>query len=493
MNWTVSRRIVLGFALVLGLTALVAGAGAIALRNAVRAYSAALLQERTVVDAALRAKAAAQEASIYDLRFLLDPRAEFARGRDSATAEAQRLVEGLRATTTGQLQADFAQVLELLRRWDAAIRTTRGPTAAQSREQNVQEWAEQILPLRVAAGDLIDRGIVDARALGSEAEQAAADAARRMQWLLVISAGGALALGVLSAWRLNRSITGPLRETTGVLASSAAEILAATSQQASSATETSAAVAQTSTTVDEVARTAEHAAERARAVAESARRAAEIGKSGRQAVEASIAAMDGVKAQVQGIAESILALAEQAQTIGEIITTVNDVADRIHLLALNAAVEAARAGEHGRGFAVVAGEVRGLADESKQATVKVRQILGEIQRATNTAVMTTERGSHEVAAGVKQVDEAGETIRALADAVAEAAQAAAQIVASASEQAAGMSQIRHAMENVQEATHQTLASTRQAEQAAQDLNRLGSRLLEMVGQRRNGSRYAGRA
>ena len=95
---------------------------------------------------------------------------------------------------------------------------------------------------------------------------------------------------------------------------------------------------------------------------------------------------------MEATAENILALAEQAQAIGEIIATVNDIAEQTNLLALNAAIEASRAGEQGKGFAVVAGEVKALADQSKKATAQVRQILGEIQKATNTAVLSTEEG-----------------------------------------------------------------------------------------------------
>jgi len=65
--------------------------------------------------------------------------------------------------------------------------------------------------------------------------------------------------------------------------------------------------------------------------------------------------------------------------------------------------------------------------------------------------------------------------------VAEAAQSAAQIVASSGQQAIGMEQIRQAISSIHEATQQNLSSTKQAEQAATDLHRLGNQLLAMVG------------
>jgi methyl-accepting chemotaxis protein len=212
-----------------------------------------------------------------------------------------------------------------------------------------------------------------------------------------------------------------------------------------------------------------------------AQRAAEIGRAGTAAIDESITGMGSVRAQVESTARSILALADQAQAIGEITSTVSEIAEQTNLLALNAAVEAARAGEHGRGFSVVAAEIRSLAEQSKKSTVQVRQILGEIQRATNAAVLATEQSTREVADGTKKVGAAGETIRELADAVGEAATASAQIVASAGQQAAGMQQIRQAMQSIQEATQQNLASTRQAEQAAQDLTAQGGHLLSLVG------------
>jgi methyl-accepting chemotaxis protein len=290
----------------------------------------------------------------------------------------------------------------------------------------------------------------------------------------------AMALTAVGGVVLVRSITGPLREATAQLASAGAEILAGTTQQAAGAQEQAAAVSQTAATVDEVTQTAEQGAKRARGVGETVQRTLEIGKAGRQAVEGSIAAKHRVREQVEATAGNILALAERAQAIGEIIATVNDIAEQTNLLALNAAIEASRAGEHGRGFAVVAGEVKALADQSKKATAQVRQILGEIQRATNTAVLSTEEVTKGVAGAIKLGTQAQETIQALAEALADAAQAAGQIVASAGQQATGMAQIHQAMRNIDQVARQNLAAMRQAEQAARNLNDLGTRLLAMV-------------
>ncbi len=273
-----------------------------------------------------------------------------------------------------------------------------------------------------------------------------------------------------------------IREAANRLSSVGAEILASTSQQAAGAQEQAAAVSETVATVDEVMQTSEHGAHRARSVGEAVGRTQEIGLSGRKTVEESIAALGSVKEQVESTAENILALAEQAQAIGDIIATVNDIAEQTNLLALNAAIEASRAGEHGKGFSVVAGEVKALADQSKKATAQVRQILGEIQKATNTAVLSTEEVTKGVATATKVADQAGQTIKALAETLAEAAQAATQIVASAGQQATGMGQIHQAMKNIDQVARQNLVAMRQAEQAAQNLNALGSELAKLVGQ-----------
>ena len=131
----------------------------------------------------------------------------------------------------------------------------------------------------------------------------------------------------------------------------------------------------------------------------------------------------------------------------------------------------------------MAAEVKALAEQSKQATVQVRGILNEIQKATQAAVMAAEQGVKTSEAGVGLAARSGESIRLLSESLAESAQAAQQIVASAEQQSAGMDQAALAMRNIQQASAQNMASTRQVERAAQDLRELARRLQAVVGGR----------
>jgi methyl-accepting chemotaxis protein len=267
-----------------------------------------------------------------------------------------------------------------------------------------------------------------------------------------------------------------MRQTSNSLSAAATEILAATTQQVATATEQDAAITQTMSTVEEVRTTVQQTAERAKQVAESSRQSVSVSKQGQEVVLDSIAGMTNVQERVASIAETILALAERTQQIGEIIDTVNALADQSKLLALNASIEAARAGEEGRGFAVVALEVRQLAEQSREATSRVQGILGEIQQATNTAVMVTEEGSKGAAEGMSLVDAAGDAIRELATILQEATQAATQIAASTQQQTTSVEELVAAMLQIQTSSTQAAASAEQTEQSVRNIAEMARQL-----------------
>ena len=275
---------------------------------------------------------------------------------------------------------------------------------------------------------------------------------------------------------------GEITEGVSILASSSNEILVSTSQLASGAVESATGISETMTTVEEVRQAARLSAEKAKIVADSAQRVVQVSQTGKNAVDNTVTTMLHIRDQMEAIAQTILQLSEQSQAIGGIIATVTDLADQSNLLAVNAAIEAAKAGEQGRGFVVVAQEIKSLAEQSKQATTQIRAILTEVQKATNVAVLATEKGTKAVDGGVKQSAQTGEAVKILAETSMEASQVATQIAASSQQQVVGMDQIGVAMTNINQAGAQKASAMKQSEIAAKSLNELGQKLRKIVDQ-----------
>lgn len=276
------------------------------------------------------------------------------------------------------------------------------------------------------------------------------------------------------------TLLGKVKEAVNTLAISSDEILASSTQIASSSAETAVAINETTTTVEEVRQAALLSAEKAKNVSDDAQRVAEIAGAGRKAVEDAAVGMLRVREQMESISRIIIGLSEQNQSVGSITMAVSDLADQSNLLAVNAAIEAARAGDQGKGFSVVAQEIKSLAEQSKQATARIREILTDVQKTTAAAVLAAEQGSKAVDSGVRQSETAGESIRALAESSGDAARASVQIAASSQQQVVGMNQIGTAMENVNLAGAETAASMRQVETAARNLHELGQALQGLV-------------
>lgn len=477
-NWSIGRKLTLVFAL--GPLAIVALAVLAYVNTQNLLHARSWVQHTYEVRIAIANMRTLTSKTVADERdYVLNAREQSARSflddlaafHDSLGNFTRLTVDNPREQARAQGLAESFDAAQRIRAQTMALRRTYGLEGMLNR---VHRGAATTASTRVQT--LLQQADDDEAQLQNVRDLTAESAAMTTQNVIILGSLAVIIALIIIGVIAIRNLSAPIEQAIGQLSAATAEIVAGTTQQAAGVQEQAAAVAETVATVEEITQTAEQSNERAKAVADSSRRATDGGAAGRRSVESTIAVMGDIKTRTESIAQSIVSLAGQAKAIGEIITVVNDLAEQTNILALNASIEATRAGEQGKGFSVVAAEIKALADQSKKATVQVRQILSEIQKSTNAAVMATEQGAKSVEEAVRVVNAADESIRILVDTIVEAAQASTSISTSVGQQVVGMSQIQQAMRSISQATTQNLASTHQSEQAARNLEGIGSRL-----------------
>jgi methyl-accepting chemotaxis protein len=481
---TISKKIIGSYVVVLALLVLVTSVAFYALNQTQATYNRFLNVDERLLEAANELRSVTFAQQTYVRGMLLYPELhQVNQGLLEANdRQFKQIFERMRALTDFTESNDLVDDLETLQQQLEQAQQQAVRLALEKKtDEAIAYTIKEFRPRSIALIEKAKRFYEQQAKLLEKGRIELTEKVNSYTLTLIIAALFAIIVGLTIGTHLSRVITRELRENIAQLSSSSAEILATTTQVASSAAETAAAVSETTATVEEVKQTAQHASQKAKYVSDSAQKASNVSQAGRRSVEEALHVMHRIREQMGSIAESIVQLSEQSHAIGQIIATVNDLAEQSNLLAVNAAIEAARAGEQGKSFGVVAHEIRSLAEQSKQATGQVRTILGDIQKATNVAVLATEQGNKAVEAGVKQSSETDEAIRLLSASINEAAQAATQIAASSHQQMVGMDQVAVAMNNIKEASEQNVAGTRQAELAAQGLHQMGVRLRLLVG------------
>lgn len=264
------------------------------------------------------------------------------------------------------------------------------------------------------------------------------------------------------------------------LSASISEILASTQQQTASTQEQVSALQETTATMEEVRQSGQQISERAHQVATDASVNDQLTAMGLESIQHTVNNMSLIGKQVNEVAENIVSLSEKNRAVGNIIELVKEISEQSNLLSLNAAIEAAAAGEQGRSFGVVASEMKHLANQAKEATTQVRNILEEIQHGITKAVMVTEEAVKKVEAGHEQTQVADQTIRKMAHSAQQGVQAFQQIVAATNQQQIGFEQVFQALKDIRQGTEQTAVSTQQMNRACDALNGMSQQLQSGV-------------
>lgn len=233
------------------------------------------------------------------------------------------------------------------------------------------------------------------------------------------------------------------------------------------------AVTQMSAAVEEVARNAT-------STSESARQSSEAAKAGNGKVTLTLTAMKQLTAQVQSTSEQVQNVANQAQDIAEVVSVIRAIAEQTNLLALNAAIEAARAGEQGRGFAVVADEVRALAHRTQESTKKIEQMIAAIQSGTQGAVDSMQLSSVQAHDTYEIAQEAGQALEEIMNAVRLIEERNLQIATASEEQAYVAREVDRNLVSIRDLSGETEQGTRQILHASQQMSGLAVNLEGMV-------------
>ena len=141
-------------------------------------------------------------------------------------------------------------------------------------------------------------------------------------------------------------------------------------------------------------------------------------------------------------------LHQAAGEIGAIVSLIVQIAEQTNLLALNASIEAARAADQGLGFAVVAREIKGLAEQTAEASKGIVDHIGSVQRKTEQAVGAI----HTISAKMSDMEHAS---LAISSALEQQSIAADSIARNIHEAASGTREVDFNIGDVQRATTDT--------------------------------------
>lgn len=536
-NLTIRQRILGSFAAVLAVMSIMAALSFVSL---VRTANEAVTIERNTMPGlfySLRMRAGWFEAQalVQDLALSDDDA-----GRDAAIAAISASEDRLRGLLVNYQEtldsdqdranlADVQRLAEVVFSKKAALvamgRHNLSVDAVASQRAVIKNDIEPaILDVQTALGKMVDYN----KEKSDRATQTIRANAQTGKLILIVSFLAAVALSVLFALFLFRSVMGPLGKLVGAVDvmrrgdfsqrlaltrrdefstladgfngmaddltaligqvqksgiqvnTSITEVAATSKQQQATANEIATTTTEIGATAKEISATSNELVRTMNEVSTVAEQTAGLAGGGQAGLLRMEATMRHVMEAAGVINAKLAILSEKAGNINQVVTTITKVADQTNLLSLNAAIEAEKAGQYGRGFAVVATEIRRLADQTAVSTYDIEQMVKDIQSAVAAGVMGMDKFSEEVRRGMTEVQQVGGQLSEIIEQVQGLVPRFEVANEGMQAQATGAGQISDALSQLSEAAQQTVESLQQSSIAIDELNQVSNGLRSSI-------------
>lgn len=150
---------------------------------------------------------------------------------------------------------------------------------------------------------------------------------------------------------------------------------------------------------------------------------------------------------------------KSSEEIKSFVDVISNIAEQTNLLSLNASIEAARAGAAGRGFAVVAQEIRKLADQSKESSNEIRNIVDNIEVTTNKTTASAKKAEDMVNDQAQALEETVKVFTMIQTCVGELVDGIRVVTESLERVVEEEETVQNAIQNISSVSEEVAAST----------------------------------
>lgn len=249
---------------------------------------------------------------------------------------------------------------------------------------------------------------------------------------------------------------------------SAAEVARAAEELATASSEQSRQITEAVDSIQQLSEIVTQVTQESQRIASSSSQVAQSAELGQKVTNDVAVEMNALFNSTKEAADVINVLIKTSEEISGITAIIEGIAEQTSLLALNASIEAARAGEHGKGFAIVAKETAKLAEQSKQSTRSISELIIEMKLHTNRAVETMQHGITRAEAGKNLAERATITFQEIYKALMNTVAQIDLIVESTKQMTANNDKATEAVSAIAAISEQNLASTQEVSAVAEE-------------------------